>query len=519
MRRTMAEFDPNDKRAPLKSVSFDTMRSTGPVPVALSGSNGTGEFQIPQGIPRDTLYMLAEVLQRPVIRDQELVRLKDLHDCPCDLRHNEKYYPKPEIISPAQWEMYLKVWVPVNLIKPAVRRIVASVYGGNVYRRVENAPAILNEALSTNGRYGADVRCWFEGATWSGTSVRAWTLNQFGKLETWLPNPITTHLYSSPDNIRNLRGVFEYACDGAVLRFMTDEGQGVLYKGRPGKWMTTDWGFLPATVGYGQDRRHLGDIYGLSLVREAADYTLRATDATLNLGILQKAQTKALLVVADDNPEEDTVAEAFAGTGFIKTSKDGKVYYVSPDGKFKEILDVLNHYMSMVSMILSIPRDTLDAMGGESNASAEGARLRAIPLTSMTRFLIEEWRSNEIDSALRGAALVRWTENGNSPVNMADVAKEVPVDIQIESASIPEGRAEEISADIQLMLNGIKSPYDTVKKHNSTKPEPAVEKQVEWIEANLMSLIESGKGTAALAQKQMQEESKLETALSGKSGY
>jgi hypothetical protein len=479
-------------------------------------SDSNTQLKIPAGVPAETTQLLKAAFERPIIRDEELRKLHELHDGGMRLIKNPKYFPKPEGLTDNQWEKFLRLLVLVNLVKPALRRFVASVYGGAVIRTVEGNGAEserLRDLVSPLGYYPQDTRNWFENAGLFGTGVAAWVYDEDGNLETWLPNPVHTHIIANRGNLRDVLGVFEYSPDGTEMRFMTKEGMGIARSNDSGTWTQTDWGFLPATVGYGQSCIHRGDIDGLSLVREAADYTVRASDATLNLSILQKIATRSTMVI--EGSLESDLADAGTPTGFIKIETGGKVYHVAPEAKFKETIDVLNFYIGATCTILSVPRDTFDGTGTSTGDSAEGAKLRAMPHASATKFLIEEWRLNEIDRIRRGAALQRWLENKGVPVKLKELARSLKINVQMEPASIPDSFSQEVAAWVQLLLNGGKRPEDFARHFNPLLPDEVIAKMADDIREKIKSAMDqsAGRGVESMGQRESQAAAAVEKSV------
>ena len=447
------------------------------------------------GIPPFTMAQLRAVLDRPIVRDTELRDLQLLHDGDPRIIHNERYFPKPNSMGKDEWEAVKRLLLYVNLVKPALRRFVSGVYGGSVTRAVTKDSAYsaeLLEAVDAGTTYAQDARCHFENAGLFGTGVKAWVTNDDGELDSWLPNPVYTHLTVNPRNIRETWGVFEYIAAGKELLFMTREGMGVLRAGQPAQWQSYDWGFLPATVGYGQDRRHRGEPYGISLVREAPGFSQRVSDATMNLALLQKLYTRCLLVIMG-NPDEESVKEALALHGILQipagvTGERGDAKYVNPEAKFHETIAVITHDVGLACTSMGLPRDAFDSQIAPNGDSAESAKLRAVPLTSQIAFLIEEWRQVEIDSLQRRAGMLQYAETGQ-PVTLGQLRKRVQVDVQIAPSSLPDkSYVESVAGDLNLLQWGIVSPADMAIKYNKGK----TQQQLDALATAIQKHVDSG---------------------------
>jgi hypothetical protein len=438
-------------------------------------SAGKSELVVPEGkLPKETVRLLKQIVKLPPCRSWELKRLQRLHDGDPGIIHDTSMFPMPDAMTPGEWEACKRSAVYVNLVKPAVRRLTSGTYS-KVTRTVEDRSPYkdeLDELMGPGNSYSQDSRCWFENAALLDTAPRVWTFDSNNELESWLPNPIYSRITANPRNLKEKTGVFEFNPEGKELRFCTAEGWGILYGKGKVEFTGANLGFLPATIGYGHERTHRGELYGLSLVREAPDYSIRVTQVMLYLAILQKIYSRAQAVMKGQSTMEKP-EEAFALHGVLEMPSDGDFFYRSPDAKFKETLDVVRQYIAILAIILSIPQDAFDASAIEPNQSAESAKMRNIPLSSLTAFLIEEWRRNEIDFARRAAALMQYRDT-KKRVTMADIRKNVKLNIQMEPASIPESKTEEVASWIQLLQAGGKTPEDFARHFNTTKSEAEI---------------------------------------------
>lgn len=437
------------------------------------------------GIPPFTLRLVRNVVKncRPV-RDQELLDLALLHDGDPRIIHNERFFPKKAGTTPPEWEAIKTLLRYVNLVKPATRRFTAAVYGGTVQRTIEDAGELLEDllaAIEAGSPYAQDSRAHFENGCLFGTGVRAWMICEDGTVDSWMPNPVYTHILANPRNIRDVWGVFEYNPRCKELLFLTREGNGILRENGAVEWTAQDMGFLPASIGYGIDRRHRGELYGMSMVREASPFSLRISDATLNLALLQKFYTRCLLAVSGSVEDMD-LSGAFDLHGLANLGPDGKLQYISPDAKFTETIEVISNYIGLLCTILGLPRDAFDSQIAPNGDSAESARLRSMPLTSQARFSIEEWRQVECDVLLRRAGVAAWKKK-REPVDLAELRKTVKFDVQIAAASVPESFAEEVSSWTQLLTAGGKTACDFARHFNPTKSDAAIEEMERTIEA------------------------------------
>lgn len=473
--------------------------TTAAQPVENYAPSTSQQLTVPAGLPKLTTSLLKQIVKKSPCRSAELKRLQRLHDGDPGIIHDLTMFPMPDAMSGPEWEACKRSAVYVNLVKPAVRRLTSGTFS-KVTRTVEASSPFkteLDELMGPGSTYSQDSRCWFENAALFGTSARVWTVTN-GELESWLPNPIYTHITANPRNLKDKTGVFEFSPNGKELRFCTAEGWGVLYpKGRI-VFTAADLGFLPATIGYGHERTHRGEIDGLSLVREAPDYSIRVTQVMLYLAILQKIYSRAQAVMKG-NSTMDKPEEAFGLHGVLQMEGEGDFFYRSPDAKFKETLDVVRQYIAILAIILSIPQDAFDASAIEPNQSAESAKMRNIPLSSLTAFLIEEWRRNEIDFARRGAAILQHIATKRKRVTMSDIRKSVKVNIQMEPASIPESKAEEVSSWIQLWQNGAKTSEDFARHFNTTKSEAEISTQAGFMDEIRAALKTPPTAPAAIA--------------------
>jgi hypothetical protein len=440
---------------------------------------------VPMTVPQLTRGILNRAgAEECAVRDRELEDLAVQHDGGPEAL-GERYFPLPDGQTQMDWEdLKERLLVHVNLVKTSVRSLRTAVYGGTARRTIVENPHAEEMTRVVGRKYGRKMRGFFDNKVTFGTAVGVWVLHPLTRrLALWQPNPCTLRLYSDPMLVDEYLGVVEFSLDGKIMRFVTPEAMGWLEKGQEPvligrrddvpQWarsvvQVTDFGFLPAQVGFGEERTHRGKKYGVSLVREMVKASVRASDALFNASMYQKLYTRAILWVKgmiEKNPQGDDLMEIYRG--FLNLDSDkGGVGYAVPESRMGDILDLYKTLIMTSAVVTGIPLDDVSPQWMQDQ-SAEAARRRAQPLTSLAAELKETSEQDEQDLVVKGTALLEWRDGRR--VDLDELEDRVATDIALAGTVNPIGDTERGSNTIQLMGAGLLSDEDAVADWNPRK--------------------------------------------------
>ena len=256
------------------------------------------KLRLPSNVDSEQRKFLEDLAKRPPVRDRELLTIRD-HFEGGPPAIGGKYFAKPPRMSQELWDQNRQLLTHVNLVRPSVRCWCSAVYSGEIVRRVANNPyQPVIEPWVASVDYAQAVYDWNENATVYGTSVAVPVFDQdTGEMSVWLPDPVYTHIVTDPRDVRRIAAVAEIMPQR--IQFVTTWGEGVMARDYA-DFVPRDFGVLPVVVAYGIDRRHRGEVYGLSLVRDAVTWSIRATSVAYNVSLLQKQQTRSILLRIGD---------------------------------------------------------------------------------------------------------------------------------------------------------------------------------------------------------------------------
>jgi hypothetical protein len=367
----------------------------------------------------------------------------------------EKYHPQQYGLNKDQQAHFRRTLrrSHVNLVEPALDRLVNSIHSGKIRRRVAAGNDAVAAAIRARGHASAMARLC-ENAFAYGTGYLVPLLRD-GTIRYWLPDPIGTILVANPADIDEALGIVEVrrsyqlrgdglgAVGETVVRYVTRTHRG--YAGAPGNeaYEEHGLGFVPAVVARGRDLRHQGEVYGRSLVIGVADATIRVTNNEVNLELLRDRQTQALLIV--EGEPNRTSADDQAATGkYIQFPKDGgSARYTTPESRLEEVIEVTRRFCEDAAISSGLPLDTfLPSLIAGSDASATAARIRAFPLQQRMARLVNEWEAVEEEAILAvGGVLLAEALPGASAKELRDMLRpEVTI-----RPSLPEADAETLS--------------------------------------------------------------------------
>ena len=457
------------------------------------------DWFVPAGVPATTRGLILRGLaERDEQRRVELDDLATQHAGGASAL-GDRYFPLPDGQNQIDWEdLKQRLLVHVNLTKTAARSLRAAVYGGTCRRAVLRNPYKEEITALLGRRWSARMRGWFENKAVFGTAAAVPVLDWKGRVRIWQPNPTRLRLYTDPMLADEYVALVEMSLDERTARFVTADAIGWLVKGavpevvkrgdapvtdgRNGIVQIADFGFFPAKIGYGEERTHLGQRYGVSLVRETVKASVRASDTLFNASMYQKLYTRAILWVKgliERGPEGEDLIQIYRG--FLSLEKDGGTGYAVPESRMQDILELYKTLVFTTAVNTGVPIDDLmpHAVGDQS---AEAARRRAVPLTSMASELKEQNEHDEQDLVLLATALLRWRESG-APVDLDALSGEVETDIALTGTVNPVSDTERVQNTRSLYEAGFVSAEDVIAEWNPKKGEESRRELVERLEA------------------------------------
>lgn len=374
----------------------------------------------------------------------------------CDASTSEIYHPKPEGLTAEQvthWQEVLKCSF-VGHAAPALDRLVNSIDAGLIERRVDypGAADLEIEAVLASPEYAAAMTRNREAAFAYGMGylVPAWNEDE-GEVRYWHLDPMRTVLVTDPMDVATPTALFEVGRDGG-LRFVTRDVTGwVSADGESGEAQPHGFGFLPAIIYPGRDRKHRGEKYAASLIVDAVRATIRATRNNANMWLIQARQTWALLVMqgtpigASTNDEDSKDGK---GKWVHFAAKDeGDAKYITPESRLEDALKLTDRHLADAAVGSGLPLDTFrpELVAGQ-DASATAARIRAFPLMQRVSRLVRDAVAIEQNAAALVAAV--WLRHGKRAevpsASWRELRAAIRPKVKIQP-SLPEADAEELS--------------------------------------------------------------------------
>lgn len=370
-----------------------------------------------------------EILQKlqslSSIRDTRLQRIRDhLEGGPRAI--STLYFPKPSAqMTDEAWLLHQQLITHVNLVRPAVRCWASAICGGDIVRNVIDCPEKDKiEAWVKSEDYIETVNEWVELSIAYGTCAAVPRVDDdTGELWTWLPDPLRTYIFTDPRDIRKIQCVAEVRDN--QIQFVATWGEGFISDGEIDFTPRNFGTWLPVEIGYGVDRRRRGEIYGLSLVQDAVEWSIRCTAVAYNIALLQRQQTRSILVRIGDLTELQQLRESIPGVGSANGSSmdlpEGfTADWKTPNPKISESVEVLKTFVGLQATSESIPQDVVDASLTEKSGSAEAARIRALPLLQRTKQLVPAWVTREVRLIKAHAALLEYYRGNEQAIDRKD---------------------------------------------------------------------------------------------------
>lgn len=446
------------------------------------------DFVIPDSLTDELQAFLKWAMQHPgKVNQSELREIRD-HWAGGKAALSAKYFPKPKGADPVLWEQNKRLLTHVNLVGTAIRTWVNAVYAEEAYRSLTGGYEELATWIASD-EFASSMYAWAENKTAFGEAVAVprWD-PELEELFTWLPDPVYTIIRRDPNNKRRILGIAEVTTDR--IEFVSIWGEGYITKSEydiEEYELKLDW--LPAIVG--------GD-GKTPKVRDAVNATYACCQVMYNIRMLQKQQTKSILVRMDDLEKLTPVGGGKIKRGTdassIDVSEKGDAKYISPDPKIKESIEVLRQQIIILATASGIPADVLDPTLTESSSSAEGSRIRAIPFIQNSKPVARDWRSDERSIIHAGQYYLAIVKKERK--RYTEVRKAVIVDIGLSTVAIPMTPNEETQDTIARVSFGLTEAIDAVRRGNGTKSE----KQL-WLMAKKIDKRLAEQGAQSVAQR------------------
>jgi hypothetical protein len=405
-----------------------------------------------------------------------LAELRKIRDQWLGGKHGTKecYHPDQYGLNVEQQEAFRRVLrrSHVNLVEPALDRLVNSIHAGRIRRRSEVGG--LAAWLRMSEHKSAMARLC-ENAFGYGTGFLVPSLNE-GRVTYWLPDPLRSVLATNPADVSEVLGVIEgqdYGCHGGYrVRWVTGESYGVVWDdGRGDKGVEEEahgLGFVPIVLAYGRDCRHQGEKYGRSLVGGVADASIRITNNSVNLELLRDRQTQALLVL-QGQPLRTSQDDQESQGKYVQFPQDGgDARYETPESRLEQVIELSKRFSADAAVSSGLPLDTfLPELVAGSDASATAARIRAFPLQQRMSRLISDWEQVEVAAgvvvgAVGGVDVFGVDFGGLGFWQAAEVAG---VSVSVV-ASLPEADAETLSNWQQRTANFFAPVEDAIEYYS-----------------------------------------------------
>lgn len=376
------------------------------------------------------------------------------------------YHPDQYGLNTDQQEHFRRILARshVNLVEPALDRLVNSIHAGRIRRRVSDTLPELVQAIG-DSRHASAMARLCENAFAYGTAVLVPVPSDTG-VRYWLPDPLHTFLVCDPTDVEQVTGVVEVVVNRLGLttgvRYVTTS-----HRGRATSAASSDeehgLGFVPAVVAYGRDQRHLGERYGRSLVLGVADASIRITNNEVNLELLRDRQTQALLIV-EGEPSRTSADDQEAQGKYIQFPKDGgSASYTTPESRLEAVIELTKRFAADAAVSSGLPLDTfLPELVAGSDASATAARIRAFPLQQRMVRLVRDWELVEGEAIEVVAAVLMQANKSYLGETREELRLRLGVTVTI-LPSLPEAEAETLSGWQQRTANFMAPIEDAIE--------------------------------------------------------
>jgi hypothetical protein len=395
-----------------------------------------------------------------------------------ELATSERYHPNQAGLSVDRQRRFRETLrrSHVNLVEPALDRLVNSIHSGRIRRRVKLPHGELQAAIKGRAHAEAMAKlCENAYAYGTGYLVPLWV---DGALKYWLMDPVHTVMVVNAVDIAEVLGLIEVKRDRlgqrVSFRYVTKKHRGfVIYEeARAGVAARVHegneehgCGFVPAVVARGRDRTHQGEKYGRSLVLGVAEATVRVTNNEVNLELLRDKQTQALLVVLGE-PNRTSVDDEDSDQKYIQFPRDGgSAEYKTPDSRLAEVIRVTERFCEDAAIASGLPLDTfLPSLIAGADASATAARIRAFPLQQKMSRLVNAWEAvEELAIAVVGAVMAAGDEAGRELLGSLEAWVRYVGPLVSIRPSLPEADSETLANWQQKTANFMAPIEDAIE--------------------------------------------------------
>ena len=432
--------------------------------------------KVPSGVA-DVLSGVSSELDRTsvatALRQQDMQRVRD-QLAGGKAATSERYHPDQWGLTAEQQRRFRQTLERshVNLVEPALDRLVNSIHSGKIRRRVAEAFAPRVEAIKRREHASALARlCENAFGYGTGCLVPLWSA---GAVRYWLPDPLAATLAVSPGDIDDLLGIVEvrrdWSLDNAVVRYVTKTHRGWVSEREDGEYEEHGLGFVPAVIARGRDLRHRGEVYGKSLVIGVAEATIRVTNNEVNLELLRDKQTQALLVVSGEPARTSTDDQGSSGKYIQFPLDGGDAVFRTPESRLEQVIEVTRRFCEDAAISSGLPLDTfLPSLIAGSDASATAARIRAFPLQQRMTRLVNDWEVVEEEAILMTAAAVVSGRDGEHP-GLEELRAAVQPEVTI-LPSLPESDSETLANWQQKTANFMAPIEDAIEYYSDHLPD------------------------------------------------
>lgn len=380
---------------------------------------------------------------------------------------SETYHPDQYGLQRSQQEYFRKVLARshVNLVEPALDRLVNSIHAGKITRRVADGLDPLAAALASRAHAGAMSR-FCENAFGYGTGYLV-PLSVDDEIRYWLPDPISTVLIVDPTDVSEVLGIVEPFADATGealgLRFVFSGATGrvTLVDRRPVLEMTeNDFPFPPLVIAYGREQTHFGSKYGRSYVLGVADAAIRVTNNEVNLELLRDRQTQALLVLIGEFIRSSADDQGTNAGKYVQFPLNGgSAEFKTPESRLEEVIALTKRFCADAAVSSGLPLDTfLPEVIAGADASATAARIRAFPLQQRMTRLVEDWAAVEERTAVVLGAVMLAADGAPSGRSLSELRALIQPSVSIKP-SLPEADSETL-ANWQQRIAAFLSPIE-----------------------------------------------------------
>lgn len=382
---------------------------------------------------------------------------------------SSKYFPAPSREVETLFDNNRKALTHVNYVKIAIRTWLSVICGGDIQRQIKCPnQAIIDAAVKDYG-YTDAVQTFVTNGLLYGTSVAYPLYNpETEEFQFVLFDPLKTIIITNPVDVSDVLLVAEINSD--FTQFVSKWGEGIIYKNGQAAIQPRNYSYCPVSIGYGIDRRHNREVYGLPFVQDAVDYSLKQTGVAFNISLLQTNQTRDILKIMGDL----TKIDHYSGSDGVKPGfdNDGKLFlpegyeaeFMGPKPMIEQSIAVQKMFSSLYASVSGIPQDIIDPSLTIASGSAEAARIRALPLVHQAKTIVPKWISYETRLLLSMIYLVDYHKADESFITLKDIKARSNIEIRNNYRILPVSPNELTQDVIAKVAAGLMSFEKAVRE-------------------------------------------------------